>query len=188
MQPHSHPDRTLPREWVGRGRWTATRTTTPATTSVRTRIGFLPGRVPGRVLPGRVNPGASTRHTDDLRPPKIRSTKEAFGGHWQRLDFDTPAITWLTCWPQPAHVALPHLRHVTCRHIGRSSWSVDRTKGPLYPRGFIDLVLGQRPSLLRPGGCERQGDQGHSQIRVKPFHAVGGSEKGPSCPRSQRGG
>ena len=60
---------------------------------------------------------ASTGHTDDLRPPKIRSTKETFGGHWQRLDFGTPAITWLTCWPQPDHVALPHLRQVTCRHI-----------------------------------------------------------------------
>jgi hypothetical protein len=56
-------------------------------------------------------------YADDLRPPKIRSTKETFGGHWQRLDFGTPAITWLTCWPQPDHVALPHLRQVTCRHI-----------------------------------------------------------------------
>jgi len=36
---------------------------------------------------------ASTGHTDALRPPKMRSTKEGFGGHWQRLDFGTPAIT-----------------------------------------------------------------------------------------------
>jgi len=35
----------------------------------------------------------------------------------QRLDVGTPRITWSTCWPQPAHVAFPHLRHVTCRHI-----------------------------------------------------------------------
>jgi hypothetical protein len=59
----------------------------------------------------------STAHTGDLAPPKIRSMKETFGGHWQRLDLGTPAITWLTCWPQPDHVALPHLRQVTCRHI-----------------------------------------------------------------------
>ena len=100
--------------------------------------------------PGASCPGASTGHADDLRPPKIRSTKEAFGGHWQRLDFDTPAITWLTCWPQPAHVALPHLRQVTCRHIGRSSSRVDRTKSRLYPPGFTDLSLRQRPPRSCP--------------------------------------
>src|ERR1035437_2966088 len=69
-----------------------------------------------RTIASKVQPDA----TDDLRPPNIRSTKEGFGGHWQRLDLGMPAITWSTCWPQPDHVALPHLRHVTCRHIGRS--------------------------------------------------------------------
>ncbi len=83
--------------------------------------------------------GAAIDHTDDLRPPKIRSTKDTLGGHWQRLDFGTPAITWLTCWPQPAHVALPHLRQVTCRHIVRSSLRVDRTVTHHTPRGLVFL-------------------------------------------------
>ena len=95
---------------------------------------------------------ASTGHTDDLRPPKIRSTREAFGGHWQRLDFDTPAITWSTCWPQPAHVALPHLRQITCRHIGRSSSRVDRTKKRHYtPRGVTGVSLRQVRRNRRAG-------------------------------------
>src|ERR1017187_10574574 len=86
-------------------------------------------------------------HTADLRPPKIRSTKETLGGHWQRLDFGTPAITWLTCWPQPDHVALPHLRQVTCRHIGRSSWIVDRnTESHYTPRGLLRLPRCHRPA------------------------------------------
>jgi hypothetical protein len=91
----------------------------------------------------RVRPRVVTSrsHTDDLRPPKIRSTKEGFGGHWQRLDFGTPTITWLMCWPQPAHVALPHLRQVTCRHIGRSSSRVDRTSNVHYtPWGIVNVA------------------------------------------------
>jgi hypothetical protein len=52
-----------------------------------------------------------------LPPPKSRSTNDGVGGQAQRFDFGTPRITWSTCWPQPAHVAFPHLRQVTCRHI-----------------------------------------------------------------------
>jgi len=100
--------------------------------------------MPCRRLGVPVQPVASSRHLDDLRPPKIRSTNEAFGGHWQRLDFGTPAITWLACWPQPAQVALPHLRQLTCRHIGRSSWRVYRDNEPYYtPGGLLISLLRQ---------------------------------------------
>ncbi len=35
----------------------------------------------------------------------------------QRWEAGTPRMTWSTCWPQPAHVVLPHFLHVTARHI-----------------------------------------------------------------------
>ncbi len=34
----------------------------------------------------------------------------------QRWEAGTPAITCLTCWPQPAQVVLPHFLQVTARH------------------------------------------------------------------------
>jgi hypothetical protein len=43
---------------------------------------------------------------------------EGGGGHWHRLAFGTPAITWFTCWPHPDQEGLWHLRQVVCRHIG----------------------------------------------------------------------
>src|ERR1039458_3112150 len=89
-----------------------------------------------RAIASKVQPDA----TDDLRPPNIRSTQEGFGGQWQRLDLGTPAITWSTCWPQPDHVALPHLRHVTCRHMGRSSSRVDGTSAHYTPWGLVGHI------------------------------------------------
>jgi hypothetical protein len=37
--------------------------------------------------------------------------------HEQRWEVGTPAITWSTCWPQPAHVVLEQERQFTGRHM-----------------------------------------------------------------------
>lgn len=61
-----------------------------------------------------------------LRPKRLNRPRPlgASVSHWQRSERGTPANTCSTWAPQPAHVFLPHRRHVTARHIRwRVSWS-----------------------------------------------------------------
>lgn len=58
--------------------------------------------------------------------------------HEQRWEVGTPAITWSTCWPQPAHVVLEQERQFTGRHMADrfpfEESCVAITK--LYPLGY----------------------------------------------------
>ena len=65
-------------------------------------------RVVGRV---RRQPRPKSR---SKKPPDSRS---ALGCPGHRSSRGTPAITWLTCRPQPAQVVLPQVLHVTARHM-----------------------------------------------------------------------
>jgi len=54
------------------------------------------------------------------RRPKSLARKPvpgSLGWPGQRCAFGTPAMTWSTCWPQPAQVGWPHFRQVTCLHM-----------------------------------------------------------------------
>ncbi len=56
-----------------------------------------------------------------LRPKSLRSQPPLVAGSlvWpvHRREAGMPASTWLTCWPQPAQVVLPHFLQVTARHM-----------------------------------------------------------------------
>ena len=111
-----------------------------------------------------------------LRPPKMRSTNDGVGGHEQRLDLGTPAITWSTCWPQPDHVAIPHLRHITCRHIEvppDRSFSFPGT----YPLGYpFTQSDASDDAVAQPGECSGTSQPAQmlrvtEQLKQAPQHA-----------------
>src|SRR6476659_11243995 len=63
------------------------------------------------------------RYMRGLRQPRpvsrLQKPPDFSGLGWpgQRLEAGTPAMTWLTCMPQPAQVVLPQVLQVTARHM-----------------------------------------------------------------------
>lgn len=53
----------------------------------------------------------------EIKPPFPRTSLSCPGHLCEPV---TVRMTWSTCWPHPAHVVLPHVLHLTARHIGFS--------------------------------------------------------------------
>jgi hypothetical protein len=103
-------------------------------------IRVLQLRESGRRLRVSRNRSTSSRpgggHRPNRREKKLPSLFSfTWPGH--RSARRTPAITWSTCWPQPAQLALPHTLQVTCRHMGsplvQRSPSTDGTRRTYTP-------------------------------------------------------
>ena len=83
--------------------------------------------------------GGSVRPMSFRSQPPRRRCRPVAGATWAA---GTPAITCLTCWPQPAQVVLPHLLQVTARHmmISPYRWSCAGTARRTAPDGIGELV------------------------------------------------
>jgi hypothetical protein len=85
----------------------------------------MPAPAPHRLgVGGRSAPGTSDGDVSGVSVPaagqkgrRTRLTSAASGDRGSDRPGGIAAITWLTCWPQPAQVILPHVLQRTARHM-----------------------------------------------------------------------